>query len=69
MDLCDKSCNACIEKLCVHKVPIFSSLHYEHLRQIVKLIEHKTYKKGDVLLRENDLGDSIIISMKDQPKH
>ena len=61
MDLCDKGCNTCLQKLCVHKVPIFSSLNYEHLRQIVQLIEHKTYKKGDVLLRENDLGDSIII--------
>ncbi len=61
MDLCDKGCNTCLQKLCVHKVPIFSSLNYEHLRQIVQLIEHKTYKKGDMLLRENDLGDSITI--------
>lgn len=61
MDLCDKSCETCLQKLCVRKVPIFSSLNYEHLKQIAQLIEHRTYNKGDVLLRENDLGDCIII--------
>ncbi|MDP3385726.1 MAG: Crp/Fnr family transcriptional regulator [Eubacteriales bacterium] len=68
MDLCDNGCNACLQKLCAHKVPIFSSLNYKHLKEITKLIEHKTYSKGDVLLIENDLGDSIIIINKGSAK-
>jgi CRP/FNR family transcriptional regulator len=61
MDLCHSGCNNCLQNLCVQKVPIFSSLTHEHLIKILGLIEHKHYNKGEILIKENDPGDSVII--------
>lgn len=61
MDLCHSGCSNCLQNLCVQKVPIFSSLTHEHLIKILGLIEHKHYNKGEILIQENDPGDSVII--------
>lgn len=54
-------CNHCLNKLCIHKVPIFAPLNYEDLIKISKGIEHREYKKGEVLFHIGDKVDSIII--------
>lgn len=57
----DKGCNHCHNRLCIHKVPIFSSLDKEDLLKIARLIKHKDYKKGDFIFHTGDKIDSIII--------
>lgn len=54
-------CGHCQNDLCIHKVPIFSSLNEEELQRIADLITHKEYKKGEILLHDGDPMESIVI--------
>lgn len=47
--------------MCIHKVPIFSPLNQDDLIKISRWIEHKEYKKGEILFHIGDTVDSIII--------
>lgn len=55
------ACTHCKNNLCIHKVPIFSGLDHENLLRIVPLIGHEDYAKGERLLTEGDMIDSITI--------
>ncbi|MEI7884361.1 MAG: Crp/Fnr family transcriptional regulator [Clostridia bacterium] len=55
------NCLACLQKLCMHKVPIFTSLNQEELRKIASLIQHQEYQKGEALFVEGALVSSLII--------
>lgn len=55
------NCAGCKDKLCVHKVPIFSTLDQAEMNKIRALIHHKEFKKGDTLMFEGDTIDSIVI--------
>lgn len=55
------SCERCQDKLCMYKVPILSSLDQEDLIKIAELIYHRTYKKGEIILREGDNSECIVI--------
>lgn len=57
----EKLCAGCHNKLCIQKVPIFSSLGQEDLHKIYHLIQHKTYKKGEFIFQAGDKLDSMII--------
>lgn len=54
-------CTHCLNKLCIHKVPIFTTLNHEDLIEISKVIEHREYKKGEILFHIGDVVNSIII--------
>lgn len=54
-------CTHCLNKLCIHKVPIFTTLNHEDLIKISKVIEHREYKKGEILFHIGDVVNSIII--------
>lgn len=54
-------CNHCHNKLCIYKVPIFSSLDSDELEKIASLIVHKEYKKGEFIFKVGDKIDGIII--------
>lgn len=54
-------CTRCSDKLCMHKVPILSSLDREDLEKIVDMITHHEFKKGETLMLEGDRMDSIVI--------
>ncbi len=56
-----KHCSHCLNKLCIHKVPIFTTLNHEDLINISQVIEHREYKKGEVLFHIGDVVNSIII--------
>ena len=56
---CD--CGLCYDRLCMHKVPIFSSLDKEDLIKIIALISHHNYKKGEIIFSEGEKTDSIVI--------
>jgi CRP/FNR family transcriptional regulator len=45
----------------MHKVPILSSLDQEDLIRISELITHRDYKKGELLIKEGDQSEAIVI--------
>ncbi|NLO09912.1 MAG: Crp/Fnr family transcriptional regulator [Clostridiales bacterium] len=55
------NCAKCNDRLCMHKVPIFSTLDKDDLRKIMGLINHHKYKKGETLVFDGDPMDSVVI--------
>lgn len=55
------NCSKCQDKLCMHKVPIFSSLDEEDLRKIMGIIKHHEYKKGETIVFDGDDMDCVVI--------
>lgn len=55
------SCSHCYNNLCMHKVSIFSSLSHEDILKLANLITHKSYKKGEYILREGQTCESLVI--------
>ena len=51
----------CQGEPCIIKVPIFSSLNHDELMNIAKLIKHKFYKKGEIIIHEGEKSNSITI--------
>ncbi|NLL78029.1 MAG: Crp/Fnr family transcriptional regulator [Clostridiales bacterium] len=58
---CDYCTGECSHKLCMHKVPIFSSLSPEEMSHISSIIKHNSYQRGEVLFSEGDSLSSLII--------
>lgn len=54
-------CGLCHNDLCLHKVPIFSSLSKEELYRLADLISHRDYKKGEMILFDGEKSESIVI--------
>jgi NTE family protein len=44
--------------------PIFSKLGIEDMKKIMNFLELVSYKKGDVIFREGDIGDSVYFIVK-----
>ena len=61
MEKCDVCAPQCLHKLCMHKVPIFSSLNQNDLIHIASVIHHKKYLKGETLFFEGDRPDALVI--------
>lgn len=55
------NCAKCRDRLCMHKVPIFSSLDNDDLKKIMGLINHHDYNKGETLVLDGDTMDSVVI--------
>ena len=68
MDRSLYSCNSCQHKLCAGRVSLFTSLDTEQLMQVMKLIVHKEYKKGEILLYEGEVRNDLVIVNKGQVK-
>ncbi len=56
-----QNCRHCDRSLCIHRVPLFSSLSEENLLQIAGLIQHKSFEKGELLISEGGSMESLII--------
>lgn len=54
-------CKRCGGRNCVAKVPLFSSLDCEEQERIHSLIIRKKYRKGEFLLMEGDVQESLMI--------
>ena len=54
-------CN-CEDEYCLHKVPLFASVDYDSLKGITAKMEHRVYRKGEILVLEGDqpLGFTVI---------
>lgn len=61
MEKCDVCGAQCFHKLCMHKVPIFSSLSQDDLTHIASIIRHKKYQKGETLFSEGNRPDALVI--------
>lgn len=64
----ERVCNHCHNSLCLHKVPIFSSLDKEDMFKVSKFITHREYKKGEFIFSVGDKLDSIIIMNRGSAK-
>jgi len=56
-----KGCEHCQGDSCIYKVPIFSSLNNEELMNIARQIDHKQYKKGEIIIHEGEKSNAITI--------
>lgn len=54
-------CETCPHNVCTSRIPLFSSLDRNNLRKIVGIIKRKHFKKGDLLLGDRSIMDSLII--------
>ncbi len=61
MNTISKNCAHCHNRLCIHKVPIFSTLEHEDILKVKTLINHREYGKGECIYNEGDKLDSIVI--------
>ncbi|NLO99916.1 MAG: cyclic nucleotide-binding domain-containing protein, partial [Clostridiaceae bacterium] len=68
MDKSLYACGSCQHKLCAGRVSLFTSLDNEQLLQVMKLIIHKEYKKGEILLFEGEIRNDLVIVNKGQVK-
>jgi CRP/FNR family transcriptional regulator len=60
--LMDCGCRGdCPHSVCVHKVPVFSTLNGEDLARVASLIRHLEYRKGETLFAEGDALDALVI--------
>ncbi len=55
------NCRHCQHQLCTKRVPIFSTLGDDELSQLVSLIIHRTYAKGETILTEGENGQGLTI--------
>lgn len=55
------SCTSCSGKFCTYKVPIFKHFDCQEAEELLKVIEHKEYKKGDILFNEGEPADTLYI--------
>lgn len=53
------SCRECNKKLCAAKVPIFENLSCDELEEIVKKINHRVYKKNDIVFSEGNQANTL----------
>lgn len=49
------------EHLCVSKVPIFSNLNHERLKEINKVVKHRVYSKNEIIFMEGEPAQNIHI--------
>ncbi|MDF2541402.1 MAG: transcriptional regulator, Crp/Fnr family [Herbinix sp.] len=64
---CD-NCTLCQHKLCARRVPIFQELNQDELNHVVQLIIRKKYSKGEMIVFEDGLLDSLMIINRGQVK-
>lgn len=58
---CGRCGETCLNKLCMRKVPIFSSLGRDDLVHIASMIHHSEYQKGETLSSEGDGRGALVI--------
>jgi len=61
-------CLSCQDRSCVEKVPIFASLDSSQSHQVAGLIRRKTFAKGELIITEGSVQESLIIINRGQVK-
>ncbi|MGH0052389.1 MAG: Crp/Fnr family transcriptional regulator [Sphaerochaetaceae bacterium] len=55
------ACNDCSNDLCLRNVPLFSSLHREAIHTLTSEMEHRRYKKGEVIVHEGEKASAFTV--------
>lgn len=55
------NCTCCEEESCVERVPIFSNLDKEEMKEITSIIKHKEFKKGELIYMAGEKGESLYV--------
>lgn len=55
------ACVNCRHRPCVSKVPIFAHLSQEELLQVVSLVIHRDYAKGEIIQLEQDSLENLVV--------
>lgn len=55
------NCTCCFNGLCTSKIELFSMLTLDEQNSLISKAKHLDYKKGDLIFRESDPADKIII--------
>lgn len=55
------NCTCCEEESCVERVPIFSNLDGEEMKEITSIINHKEFKKGELIYMAGEKGGSLYV--------
>lgn len=59
---------ACLQDLCLSKVPLFASLDHDSLVTITSQMQHKSYKKGETIIREGSLSMGFTVIQQGSAK-
>lgn len=54
-------CTCCHNGLCTSKIALFSMLSHDEQHELISKSKHLDFKKGDIIFRESDSADKIII--------
>lgn len=57
----ESACVNCKNHMCVSRVPMFSSLDYEDMVEITKMITHRDYSRGEFLCREGEKVSTLFV--------
>lgn len=55
------SCASCGSKLCVEKVNLFNHLSRNDLHDVLSIIKHKNYKKGEIIFNPGETFDTLYV--------
>lgn len=55
------ACENCHDKMCSKRVPIFSSFDQEEIARVSSLIVRREYKKGELIIMEGAVIESLVI--------
>lgn len=61
-------CRSCINDNCIRSVPLFASLQPEAVHALTSEMEHKSYQKGEILIREGDRATGFTVIRKGSAK-
>lgn len=61
-------CTCSGEKTCVERVPIFSNLDQEEMKEITSIISHKTFKKNELIYLAGEKASSLYVVNKGKVK-
>ncbi|MGE4453628.1 MAG: Crp/Fnr family transcriptional regulator [Sphaerochaeta sp.] len=55
------ACDGCTNDLCLRNVPLFSSLHQEAVHTLTSEMEHRRFKKGEIIVREGEKAAAFTV--------
>ncbi|MDI9429945.1 MAG: Crp/Fnr family transcriptional regulator [Spirochaetota bacterium] len=63
-----ETCKHCNNDRCIRNVPLFASLNQETVHALTAQMEHKSYKKGEILVKEGDRAEGFTVIQKGSAK-
>lgn len=65
---CNMECMECLKELCLHKVPLFSSLSRDEFEKLAEQMTFRRYKAGEMILAQGEIPQAITIIRKGSAK-